>query len=308
MEQQIFEANLNEIKYKMMKTLESIILGFDGIIFGGYVRDTYIHNHYAQKFYENSENIKYSNPENDLDTKNRLLVAKDIDVFLKGNNIQTLYDKFTASGFHVISKETKTMYFDNKEIFQQKSDIRLNNMNLYGMPNVTVSLDVLYTTNDTIEPCFGKLDLMCNCLIMYKNGIRLSTQTGTELDNTISYTRKMLEMEILNDILQLKTDIAKSLEERSIKDRKLQFLRAFNMQLKGWKINNCIYEVKTELNKLVCDLCDQLLSKKYVHLNCCGCKVHTQCFEKDVCSEYKDENKPHCPNTKCDVWEKKWLF
>jgi len=54
--QQTSTVNLNKVKYMMMDRLSEIITNSNAIIFGGFVRDRMIHDHFAVKFMENEGN------------------------------------------------------------------------------------------------------------------------------------------------------------------------------------------------------------------------------------------------------------
>ena len=47
-----FETDYGVFRWEVLKTIEMEIYSVDGTIFGGFVVDTIIHNHYAEKFYE----------------------------------------------------------------------------------------------------------------------------------------------------------------------------------------------------------------------------------------------------------------
>ena len=49
------------LRWEMLKLMENEIFKVDGTIFGGYVVDTIIHNHYAEKFYEEKKKLEILN-------------------------------------------------------------------------------------------------------------------------------------------------------------------------------------------------------------------------------------------------------
>lgn len=53
-----FDSNHGSFRWEMLKTIENEIFKVDGTIFGGYIMDTIIHNHYAEMFYKAKENAK----------------------------------------------------------------------------------------------------------------------------------------------------------------------------------------------------------------------------------------------------------
>ena len=82
----------NRFEWKFKKLVGSIVLNAGGMIFGGYVRDSIIHDYYSKKYYESckqdaisieEEQIRYMDPDFYPDTKDRYLNPEDIDCFFK---------------------------------------------------------------------------------------------------------------------------------------------------------------------------------------------------------------------------------
>jgi hypothetical protein len=88
--------------WKMMSVLKKLILEQNGMIFGGFVRDSIIHDHFAQLYYKHClsndieydvKHSQYSNPLFVPTTADRLIVPSDIDCFMT----EAEYVKFFSS-------------------------------------------------------------------------------------------------------------------------------------------------------------------------------------------------------------------
>lgn len=86
------EMEKNRFDWKFKKLVGSIVLNAGGTIFGGYVRDSIIHDYYSKQYYEQckkdsiaieEEQIRYMDPDFYPDTKDRMLNPEDIDCFFK---------------------------------------------------------------------------------------------------------------------------------------------------------------------------------------------------------------------------------
>ena len=126
-------VKLNKYKYKyiLIERIVNFILGVGAIVFGGFVTDKFIHDHYAALLYEKNRNSreKYSDATFDSDTKYRLLVPNDIDAFFHGTecDVENLYKKLHESGFKVVQKKARNMYHSLKHVKQRKVSIKVEN-------------------------------------------------------------------------------------------------------------------------------------------------------------------------------------
>lgn len=212
--QNIQTINLDRVKYLTMVKISELLIEKGAIIFGGFVRDKLIHDHYANLYYQNKMGCdsKYSDENHNPETKHRLLVPNDIDVFVRGTEekIEEVYSYLKTNGFEVEIKIRKKIYgaFDN--INQQK--IVVKTKNFCGLPTIKIDLDILYSSDDAVKPPFKRLDLWCNSLLMDKNGITVSDQTGSRIDHFNLFERKLVEIEIIKDLTNFKTKEVNVLE------------------------------------------------------------------------------------------------
>lgn len=300
--QEIVPINLNKVKYLFIEKLINILIENGVLIFGGAVRDKMVHDHYCRKFHEaEMDTSKFSDPSYHPETKHRLLVANDIDAFVRGNkdDVQKLFDTLDSRGYKVIVKAVKQKYFTFTNLDHQKVEISIKGADGLGL-QVKIPVDILFSEEKDIEPPFGRLDLLCNGFVMDKFGIRLSTQTGTRMDLQKPFTRKMEELEILEKIFKLRTDIAEMWEEdNDSHNRDHRISRIIGMQGRGWEVNNRVFcSEKKEHKDEICVRCARGPNKlqRLVKLKCCDRYIHHWCLYHQMTDS---ELAPRCP--KCDT-------
>lgn len=77
---------MEKIEWKLKKEIGALVLKAGGTIFGGYIRDSIIHDHYAKLYYENATpeeaiDARYNDPTFFPEYKERTLIPEDIDCF-----------------------------------------------------------------------------------------------------------------------------------------------------------------------------------------------------------------------------------
>lgn len=256
-----------------MCKITEIIFKYQGIIYGGFVRDTIISEHYMKLFYDsNKEHIhiddKYKwNEKFNPETAYRTLVPNDIDVCIYNIHVVS---NMIADITDLISKEFgETNVVLTGRLIECYSEVEKLNDILGGttvqrfdysvtfgnIPFVTqgqklnILLDVVTPTKTSLVPPFNRLDFLCNGFIMTApNRINLSSCTGTEIDKLSLVEKKKIEFKIIKDIINFKTDYcmkfilplqqpsynAKLIYERSAFDRILKMISKTNM----WTIGN----------------------------------------------------------------------
>ena len=196
-------VGLSDIKFKQMNRLVTLITDNDGIIFGGYVRDRLISQYHASEFTrKHSDPNRFHDLEYDSDTKLRLLVPNDLDVFITRNKFNKLLEAINEGGFYCTVDSVWGNDKYTESVTHQKYTVSLVHPDILDVCPVTFGLDVLYTSKN-IEPPFGKLDLECNGFLMDKNGIRYSSCCS---DLKVSpFEAKLHENQIFNNMLQMRT-------------------------------------------------------------------------------------------------------
>jgi len=233
--QYIHMIHNNKNRWLNLKTISNLIINkCNGYIFGGFVRDSILHNHYASIYYNEHRKLnigmkiaelKYTNLDYFPEYINRLLLPNDIDIYLPDNNIEEVLHFLKLNYFEIISKKIKTgkHYFSNlddevaeslthyiiqiKPSFTKICDILtnqvfnineikllLNNIN----PTFIIKLDIFTSKIKYDDPFFGAIDFECNGLYLTKHGISISNKLLiNDLNNNKSYNS------ISSDLLNL---------------------------------------------------------------------------------------------------------
>ena len=335
------KVNINKATYKLMHEIADFFIKEGGIVFGGFVRDSIIHEHYAKKFYGkiceitekqtdekkdgNVSDIKleYSNICYDEETKLRLLIPKDIDVFFTfdESDVELFFKKmnkrfkFTFIDDPYIKREGKHDYFELENGLVHKklliNDLRTSY--LFGF-SVKVKVDFLYSTQHNIKPPFRKCDLSCNSLLLTKYGVLLSDQANDMYFNGEIIDLKKEEIRIIENILLMKTEVTNGfkkedqMENKQKQLRKKKIIRFLNMKKRGWDIEQMrfisfVKDTKefadsTTLEGL-CVVCQDSMvtsnTTELIRLNCCNTYMHTLCLIKYLRKELEKVITPCCP-------------
>lgn len=99
-----------KVEYKLKKHIATLVVENEGIVFGGYVRDSIIHDHYAKLYYKHAAevpiglslyNITTYHPETAL----RCLTPTDVDCFFESEDrYNDFVTSLTRSNFYVDTK------------------------------------------------------------------------------------------------------------------------------------------------------------------------------------------------------------
>lgn len=84
-------VTMERLSWKVKKEVGAVVLETGGTIFGGYVRDSILHDHYAQLYYENAtpkEEVdkRYNDPSFYPEYKDRTILPDDIDCYFPTYN------------------------------------------------------------------------------------------------------------------------------------------------------------------------------------------------------------------------------
>jgi hypothetical protein len=248
----------------------------NGVIFGGAVRDRVISNHYTEVYNAQCKDVydyrKFWNKQIHPETVHRTMIPKDLDICVESeatakklaHEIKTLVtNDFGVSNVKAVYKYSQTpeKYFN----FPIASLTKLTfEVTVGAIPYISsgvvidLSFDIVVPHNRNIQPPFRKLDMLCNAFVMSKHGgITLSRHTGTAMDKMSLIERKKIEVKILSDIIEFKTDFCldygKYTRERVnyfrvIKYNTDVFARVENMALKEkpWVIRNLPFDMEVE--------------------------------------------------------------
>ena len=152
---------MEKLKWKMLCCMRDIVIKCEGIIFGGYVRDMIIHDHYSQTYYNESKQLSdasYNNPKVHPESwPMRTFMSDEMDIFL----IPEKYKEFKA----MIEKQDYQIKTKNKN----KYDILFITIKMHSLLK-DLSKDVpVLKINVFYKELPTKFDFECNSL-MIQNG------------------------------------------------------------------------------------------------------------------------------------------
>lgn len=295
----------NKHMYKLTEEVVDAVFGVEGaVVFGGYVRDKIRHDHMAKRFYDEAgDDDNYQDTNVVPELRDRLLVSSDVDCFMSSDSISELEGRLKDRGLKILQRREC-----QSSIYCGDSDVKLLRMKvaldippvMIGMLRdedahlyrLSVSVDVVHT-DDTAgkEPPFGKVDFLCNALVMDQSRqIRVSSHVFEE-------------MNIPKDILA-RYDLLKSIVE-DIKTKTARALacppnrRVMKMIWKQWNIvtNNESYKITPRTDdSAFCIICHDtfLSSHAQVKRHCCAALYHRHCFVQVLKSENFNDKCPMC--------------
>lgn len=294
--------NTNFLRWKLMQTVVSAVQEVGGTIFGGYVRDRIIHDHYATEFYSKAQYTsleKYADENYMPELNLRTLIPSDIDCCMITSNISKLKDVLACNMLHVV--DTGTMcashYFkclpNNVKHTKLKITFAVNPLLLSLIDTLTyeVKLDIVHS-DGIIEPPINVVDFECNGIILTP-------------DNEYKIARVMLPQSpkdkidmmnrIMKDIIDRQTYIV---FEDSCRHRIMRMLG------KGWTISSpCIttFKLKDSSDEIeeTCIICLDTfkINDYYAKFRCCkGSRMHMGCAAKLLKTECES-----CPTCRTEL-------
>jgi hypothetical protein len=218
----------NRIKYILYEKIKATVFENHGIIFGGFVRDMIVSDHYKTLYNHscknNTHNIhqfwnRFYQPETSL----RAIVAKDMDICMYREEdvyafivaLQGLFNEEIGFG-NVSSSDFTTTNENEHENSYHGIAIKMHKKLIYKaivgkIPYVhsgvelSFEFDIVIPSNANIQPPFYKTDLLANVFILSKQGVVMSNHTGTCIDNMSILNRQKMSMKIMSDVVELKT-------------------------------------------------------------------------------------------------------
>lgn len=268
-----------------------------GIVFGGYIRDTYLKDFMVTSFFENAEldHSKFWDPEYDVQTVDRLLIPKDLDVSFKTPLGSTaFFDKLNKASFKVTKGSSHGIYGVRSGVvthtkFEAKFVIG-GSLTVRGT-DITVEIDVCFSH---MEPPFANIDMLTNILVEDASGIRVSENVGREIyggSRPNTFTKKKLEGKIFEMITRKETETVITEENFVVKSRIIK--RIAKMTQRGWTFTNIAWmkpEVSVDFSCIVCMEATSPQSSIVVNN---GSHFHRGCFAEyveNVGVETDDEN------------------
>jgi len=262
--------------------ISEIALTNNGIIYGGYVRDHIISEHYTSLYNRdhdmntNSDDIgEFWNKDYHSQTSSRLISPTDMDICFSDvdakNFMGTLmYMKEFQNVIHQDITYNSKYY---SPYIERITKIALV-MAIGAIPFVTkgeivsIHLDIIVPKVDVVmQPPFRNLDMLCNGFLMTKNGITFSRDTGTVIDTYSTYDKNIAVSDIMKDMIEFKTHLCFQSTTNKWGLNLVAMKRIEKMEDKnlGWKFNNMPF--KTEEYESVDSAVDE----------CCICGDELKC-------------------------------
>jgi hypothetical protein len=219
----------DRIKYILYEKIKAKVIDNNGIIFGGFVRDMIINDHY-KSIYNNrnnrtphtSHNIhQFWNRFYQTETAARVMVAKDMDICMYREEdvnafIVALGELFNEEvGFGNVSSSDFTTINNNENRYSTVA-IKMHKKLIYKVivgriPYVhsgielSFEFDIVVPVSKNIQPPFYNTDMLSNVFILNKQGVMMSKHTGTIIDHMSVLNRQKMSMKIMSDVVEFKT-------------------------------------------------------------------------------------------------------
>ncbi len=297
--------------WRLMKLLKQSILDNNGLVFGGFVRDFIIHDHFSARYYKKNADLDVSEQEakeryNDInylpETIGRLVIPYDIDcvmtetdfnVFVNGlqhhrlrctsvfarkssayiNGFERLLDDTLKHRRILISLDIHYVLkeLDNLPIYFDRQPIENELYNVLPMP---IIIDVITSKNAHNEPFMTDLDFECNGLYMSKYGLSIASSL---VKNSNEYSKFVKMNDVIKDIVNKEAVYMHPyVVQSNIANRVNKFIE------RGWKIRdclNCISSITDISYDGHCIICHDNLPEIHFKLTCCDARYHTQCLK-----------------------------
>lgn len=302
--------------------ISEIAISHRGTIYGGFVRDRIISDHYTS-LYKNDHTYdidcidmgKFWDKDYHPQTISRLLLPVDMDVCFSKVDAVYFIDKLrNMSEFQNVSVTDIT----HNAVYYSPFIERINKITLTMIIGeipflskgqmITLHIDVIVPKDYIMmQPPFKNLDMLCNGFVMTKNGISLSTHTGTAIDDYTFFEKNVVVIDILKDLVNFKTHLCFQFVTHEWSFNLMAMKRIEKMHNKGlgWKFVNLPFKTdiydkcKTSITDC-CICCDEFIQNDYIAKaelkikdeNITSSTMHYECcikYLKHQCREYKEK-------------------
>lgn len=320
----------NKLEWKLKNEIMNKVVAHGGVIFGGAVRDKYLHDMHAIEFYDSEDVMNYVSYEVKTyrpELFGRWVVPNDIDIYIHESQLENLIEElekcfgmqkcFSRDPSEYISDMVVPNTMEHRKyrlypIAVSRVEIQVRNALRKGMSNTMfahlhtelkelfdkvqtaamscgqIMLDVLVSKVPLHEkqpvPPFGKVDFLCNGLILDAYGFQVST--AVQPDKRDAIHRMKLKDYICAQVLR---------KEAVMDCTTCPQFRLNKMAKKGWKIVYNFVSIKVAEDdasdvgeKERCIICHEEFVNAHYKLRCCAAMYHSQCIinaaEKGVAS------------------------
>lgn len=278
----------NKVHWRMVSDIKSIIAECNGVLFGGAVRDSVIHDYFAIKFYTESDNMEYDNKNAHPESWPwRCLSPCDIDTVMSTENIEVFKKALKKKDYTIVPIIVNSAmprqygnFFDsgllhNKYIIKVKMHPLITEFTNANMKIPCVHIDVIHKGGLEAEKAFplGDIDFECNSLIITpRNTIELPDKTK---QNPITKLKKL--QSIIDDIQNF---IARPVKPELYRFQKM-IAKGFTVIDRHLIVYPKSVSVKTEEHCIVC-FADFSTAELQVKNKCCNARYHKECYALSV--------------------------
>jgi hypothetical protein len=213
----------NRIKYLLFEEIKNSVFENNGIIFGGFVRDMIICDHYKD-IYNSSNGYNYNihkfwNKLYQPETAARTLVAEDMDICMYteedvSNFLVAIGNIFNTNGGYAnvsssdITVTRENSYFSIPINMHKKINYKITVGRIpfvHSGVEISFDFDIIIPKRTKALPPFFKIDMLSNVFILNKHGVVMSNNTGTIIDRMSIVNKQKISSIIMKDIVEFKT-------------------------------------------------------------------------------------------------------
>ena len=326
MEQVKINFTPDRIKYIVYEHITKTVFDNNGIIFGGYVRDKIISDHYKSIYNDansyNTHNIhKFWNCFNQPETAARTLVAKDMDICMYRKEdvnafINALQNVFKNEfGYANISSSELTELSDFSYLglglpITMYKKIKYTAVvgrvpYVYSGTEIHFDFDIVIPKKNWLQPPFGRTDMLSNLFIMTKQGVMMSNYTGTIIDKMSVLNKQKMSVKIMSDMIEFKTQFCMLNSRNNFTCGDYEYNRKAFERIKKMLFKTFRWEI-TNLPFVICEFKKTETDKTEVATSCCICMDVFK--KKEKCVEIYIDNSTHTDKVCSCVIHDKCLF
>ena len=164
---------MNSATWNMMRRISETLIERNGVIFGGFVRDSILRRHHYAKFMQAvpyQKLSKFEDAEFMPEYSGRLALPKDLNCFINPLEISPFITFMTSIGFTVFDAEPE--HDKEYDVAEDVGLMRIGISTETDTPGeiMTVIVELMYPFDDhVVSPPFAKLDFYCNALMLDKH-------------------------------------------------------------------------------------------------------------------------------------------
>lgn len=305
------------MRWKMTNDVAKTIQKGGGYIYGGFNRDSILHNKAASAYYSSHQEDdmyeakeEYNNRQYKPEFIDRLIAINDIDCFMTEESFEELSQVMRENGyqFEVIKHNSARFYFANGNVElsalkHSKLTVKFNTNDVLSslLKNCCyyVSVDVLYGDKSIqeIQKIVSKnMDFECNSLILDPFG-NYTFAHDVKINNSFNDPMKKLAQlqQVINDIEKKKAVLLDTKNKGVYHYRIVKMIeKGFTIHTKNFSVID--YVITEEEKEAKCCLClDEIANtKKHVKDIDCNARFCIPCYDRMISNNNYNAKCPLC--------------